>query len=52
MWFKHEICLVVVYVMENIIFSYGHNLKIEIGGNGRRFKTGGHWISMKYFQKS
>jgi len=28
-----KFCLVVVYVMENI-FSYGPNLKIEIGGNG------------------
>jgi len=35
-------CLVVVYVMENI-FSYGPNLKNEIGGNGS-----GLWISNKY----
>jgi len=37
--------------MENI-FSYGPNLKIEIGGNGSHFKNGGRWISIKYFKKS
>ena len=45
-----KLCLVVVYVMENIN-SYGPNLKIEIGGNGSHFKNGGRWISIKYFKK-
>ena len=44
-------CLVVVYVIENN-FSYGPNLKIEIGGNCSHFKNGGRWISIKYFKHS
>jgi len=31
-------CLVVVYITENI-FSYGHNLKIPISGNGSHLRT-------------
>ena len=47
-----NICIIVVYVMENI-FSYGPNLKIEIGGNGSHFKNGGRLISkLKNFKQS
>jgi len=37
--------------MQNI-FSYGPNLKIEIGGNGGHIKNGVRWISTKYFKQS
>ena len=33
------------------IFSYGPNLKIEIGVNDSQLKTGGRWISIKKNQK-
>jgi len=46
-----KVCIIVVYVMESIL-SYGHNLKGEIGGNGRHFKNGGRWISIEYFKRS
>jgi len=45
-----KVCLVVVYVMENM-FSYGPNRKIEIGGNCSHFKNGGRWISINYFKQ-
>jgi len=37
--------------MENI-FSYGSNLKIEIGGNSSHFINGRLWISLRYFKQS
>ena len=44
------VCLVVVYVMENI-FSYRPNLKTEIGGNGSHFKKWRTLDFYKIFQK-
>ena len=46
-----KFCLVLVYVMENI-FSYGLNLKIEIGRNGCHLKNGRLWISINKMSKS
>ena len=37
--------------MQNI-FSYGPNLKIEIGRNDGHIKNGVRWISTKYFKQS
>ena len=45
-----QFCIVIVYAVENIL-SYGHNLKIEIGGNGGHLKHGGRWICIQYFKK-